>query len=302
MKLNIETSGFTKVSDIEIPEIFFRRLKTGIKEFDTLFGEGILPGSSMTFTGQAGVGKTTALLQMMEALAANGYAVGYASGEENRFQLAFTCRRLGVSNVSIANETDIDKLVKATRDLDVLVVDSFQALTSSTRMNVRELERYAVTELVSAGKANECVIVFVMHLTKSGELKGSTLVPHSVDVNFKIMRDKDGEDSARIVSVYKNRFGTTGDYDATMTSKGIELSTKREEVRSPSKKARAANLEKQILAMDPPNITKKGIQQKLNITASQAYVALKKLTDEGKLKKFGRGESAVWKKVQPISA
>jgi predicted ATP-dependent serine protease len=301
MKLKIKTSAFVKVSDIEIPDIFFHRLKTGIKEFDSLFGEGILPGSSMTFCGCAGVGKTTLLLQLMESLASNGYEVGYASGEENRFQLAYTCKRLNITNVAVANETDIDKLVAATRDLDVLVIDSFQALSTTDRMNVRELERYAVNSLVSAGKENECVIIFVMHLTKSGQLKGSTLVPHSVDVNFRIDMDPESDETARIIDVYKNRFGTSGQYSATMTRTGIELSDRREVTRTSSKKDRNKKLENKVLEMDPPNITKKYIISQLNITASQAYVLLKKMTDEGKLQKFGRGDSAVWKKTQKVS-
>ena len=36
--------------------------------------------------------------------------------------------------------TDIDDLVDAMDDLDALVIDSFQALTSKKKMNSRELE------------------------------------------------------------------------------------------------------------------------------------------------------------------
>lgn len=298
MKLGIRKTTFQRVSDITIPDIFYRRLKTGVKEFDELFGEGLLPGSSLTFTGVAGCGKTTALLQMMEALASNDYQVGYASGEENSFQLAFTCKRLGVSKISIANETDIDSLAESMKNLDVLVVDSFQALTSQRNLNSRELEQYAVSRLVNSAKENECVLFFVMHLTKNGQLKGSTLVPHAVDVNFMISMDNDSEDvTSRIISVYKNRFGPTGDYNATMTRKGLEVSGKKEVVRSSSKKQRKHQLEEKILAMDPPNITKQRIMRDLNLTSSQAYLALKELTDSGKLKKFGRGDTATWKKT-----
>ena len=48
---------FTKVSDIEIPDIFFRRLKTEVEEIVTIFGEGILPGSTITLCGVPGTGK-----------------------------------------------------------------------------------------------------------------------------------------------------------------------------------------------------------------------------------------------------
>lgn len=296
MKLGIEKSAFTKVSEIQIPDIFYRRMKTGVAEFDDMFGEGILPGSAFTITAQAGSGKTTLLLQLMEALANNGYDVGYASGEENQYQLAFTCKRLNVSSVQIANETDVDALAKAMQDLDVLVIDSFQALSTRNKLNHAELERYAVTTLINAAKANECALFFIMHLTKDGKLKGSTLVPHAVDVNVQIMMDDEGDEQDRIISFYKNRFGATLDYSATMTSRGFQLSGKREVTRAPSKKARKKDIESKILAIkEPPHITKERIMKELNLTSSQAYFALKELTDAGKLVKMGRGKDARWK-------
>lgn len=299
MKLQIEQSAFTKVSEIQIPDIFYRRMKTGIPEFDDMFGEGILPGSAFTLTAQAGSGKTTLLLQLMEALSNNGYDVGYASGEENKYQLAFTCNRLNVTNVQIANETDIDVLAKSMQDLDILVIDSFQALTTRNKLNHAELERYAVTTLINAAKTNECTLFFVMHLTKDGKLKGSTLVPHAVDVNMQILMDDEGSEQDRIISFYKNRFGATLDYTATMTSKGFQLSGKREVARVPSKKARKNDITSKILEMnEPPHITKQRIMQELNLTSSQAYFALKELTDAGKLVKYGRGQDACWK--QPL--
>ena len=297
MKLGIEQSKFEKVSKIKIPDIFYNRMKCGIKEFDDLFGNGILPGSSMTFTGQAGCGKTTSLLQLMEALSKAGYNVGYSSGEENKFQLAFTCKRLNVTEVSIANETDIDNLAKAMEDLDMIVVDSFQALTTRTKKNKRELEEYAVSTLCSKAKETECALVFVMHRTKDGKLKGSTLVPHSVDVNFEITMDPDGDETDRLLTTHKNRFGATGEWGATMTSKGLELTGKKVQTKALSKAARKKQLHKQILELDPPNITEAKVMNKLGLTKGQTYVALKELVDTGMLVKFGRGQSARWKKT-----
>lgn len=303
MKLQIKSSSFTQVSEIQIPEIFYRRLKCGIEEFDTMFGSGLLPGSALTFTGQAGSGKTTALLQYMDALAGNGYNVGYASGEENQYQLAFTCKRLNVQRVKIGNQTDIDVLALAMEEFDVLVIDSFQALTSSKKMNSAELERYAVSTLIAKAKETECTLIFAMHLTKAGSLKGSTLVPHSVDVNFQIMMDPAGESSARIIHVYKNRFGPTGEYGAEMSPNGLVLSGKREVVRALSKDARKKEVHQKILTMDPPQITKAAVMSKLKLSDSQAYIALKELTDGGKLSKFGRGPTAVFKRtaiIEPV--
>ena len=80
------------------------------------------PGASATLTAQAGCGKTTFLLQLLEHLNQAGYDVAYASGEENCFQLAFTCKRLDVKGVSIANVTDVDTIAEAMEGVDVMVV------------------------------------------------------------------------------------------------------------------------------------------------------------------------------------
>ena len=301
MNLGINSTNFTKVSDITIPDVYFKRMSTGVKEFDTIFGNGILPGSAATVTAQAGCGKTTLLLQLLENLSNNGYSTGYASGEENTFQLAFTCKRLNVKSVSIANETDIDVLATAMNDLDILVIDSFQALTSKKKMNSRDLEKYAVSTLCKKAKDSECALIFVMHLTKDGKLKGSTLVPHSVDVNIMLRHDADStDDTARIISTYKNRFGSTVDVEANIGRNGFDIKGKKSRERVMSKAARKKMLHKKILELDPPQITEKAIMNKFNLTKGQAYIALKELTDADKLVKYGRGQSAVFKKSNNI--
>lgn len=298
MKLNFEQTNFTKVGEIDIPDIFFNRMKSGVKDFDKLFGDGLLPGASLTLTAQAGCGKTTFTLQLLEHLSQAGYDCLYASGEENCYQLAFTCNRLNVKSVKIANVTDIDTIAEAMEDSDVMVVDSFQALTTKNKLNSRELEQYAISTLCNKAKESECVLIFIMHLTKNGQMRGSTLVPHSVDMNMMISHDiESDDDTARIISVSKNRFGACIDVEATMGYKGFHIGEKVEAKRIKSKKDRKADLKKEILKLDPPNITEQGIMSQFNLTKGQAYLVLKALVDDKKLKKFGRGSSAIWKKL-----
>jgi hypothetical protein len=64
-----------------------------------------------------------------------------------------------------------------------------------------------------------------------------------------------------------------------------------------SKKTRKQEIEKEILELDPPLITKSLIIEKFSLTPSQAYLTLKELVDANKLVKIGRGESSVWKKT-----
>lgn len=300
MNLNYTATDFKKVSDIVIPEIFFRRYKSGINAIDELFGAGILPGSSITMCASAGCGKTTLLLQIFEGLAANGYSTAYASGEENTSQLAFTCNRIGVKNVAVANMTDIDDLAAQMEHFDCMVVDSFQALTSRKNMNTRELERYAVSTLTRAAKDNECTIFFIMHLTKDGKLKGSTLVPHTVDVNMNIEVDAETSDDARRIFFTKNRFGPLNELTMFIGANGYDFSAPIV-VEATNNKAKSKTNKKQemldkiIAIKEPPALNAKRVMKALDVDYQKAYNLLRELVLNDKLIKFGKGQTATYK-------
>ena len=158
MKLGLKNNKFTKVSDVQIPDIYYKRMKTGVGRVDRTFGDGFLPGSIFTLTGSPGSGKTTYLLQVLELLANRGYKVAYTSGEECVEMMACNCKRFGVKNVLVSNETNIDNLIEATKDLDFLVVDSFASVTSDIKSS-RQHEKHCIQELCKASKANQCTIL-----------------------------------------------------------------------------------------------------------------------------------------------
>ena len=301
MNLDFNSTQLTRVKDIQIPDIFNRRLKTGIKHIDFLFDEGILPGSASTLTAQAGCGKTTFMLQMLNGLAKNGYKVGYFSGEESIYQLAYTAKRVKSTEVPVANITDIDDIKDLMKDLDLIVIDSFQALTSKTKMNSRQLEKYAVQELTRHAKSTECTVVFIMHLTKSGDLKGGTIVPHTVDSNMKIDRVSDtDDDSARVIYFEKNRFGPLNELECTIGRAGYDFSAKiikndgesPETTKAPSKKQRKENDVKNILALD--HISLRSAAHVVENNVQRARMILRDLEVVGKIVKQGRGADAYW--------
>jgi predicted ATP-dependent serine protease/predicted transcriptional regulator len=301
MNLNYTNTNFKTVSDIEIPDIFYRRYKSGILVMDELFGEGILPGSSVTMCAAAGCGKTTLLLQLLEGLSRNGYNVGYSSGEENTYQLAFTCDRIGVKKVAVANMTDIDELVDAMDDLDVLVVDSFQALTTTKKMNSRALEKYAVSKLTRAAKDKECTVFFIMHLTKDGKLKGGTIVPHTVDVNMNIEIDGEIDDNARKIFFTKNRFGPLNELTLFIGANGYDFSTPivvEPETKAKSKKSKKKDELDTILNMiEPPLIDTNRVMKTLNIDYMRASYLLRDLVNNNKMAKYGKGKTAIYKLI-----
>jgi predicted ATP-dependent serine protease len=299
MDLKLNTTKLQKVCDIKVPDIFNRRLKTGITKIDSLFDEGILPGGAMTLTAKAGCGKTTFMLQLLNGMTKNGYKVGYFSGEESIYQLAFTANRVEATQLSIANETDIDTICKYMEELDLIVVDSFQALTSTKKLNSRALEKYAVQTLTKQAKKTECTVVFIMHLTKSGDLKGSTIVPHTVDANIKIDRVADVDDEgARVIYFEKNRFGPLNELECIIGRNGYDFDAQvvREEepTKVKSKKNRKQDEYDALLerVMNVNGITMTELSSVLEFNYNKTYSRVRELIAMGKVKKTGRGADA----------
>ena len=297
LELNFKQTELVSVNDIEIPERFYRRMMTGISTVDEFLHEGFLPGSTMTLTASAGCGKTTFMIQLLEGLTKNGYSVGYCSGEENIYQLAMTCRRLQCTSLNIANLTDVDEIVNLTKTNDFLVIDSFQALTTKKKMNSMEKERYALMKLVKAAQQNECCVCFIMHLTKAGKLKGTTLVPHTVDANLNIMIDAEVDDTARRIWFSKNRFGPANDLTLYMTSKGYDMNSKvvTSDNKFVGKKNRKEQIKDELRKKDKINTKPEKIRKEYNVSIVYANSALRELVNEGVLVKKGRGGNAVWK-------
>lgn len=301
--MDTDIKEFTKVSNIVIPDIFYRRMKTNIDEVDSIFGEGILPGATITLCGVAGTGKSSFALQLLEYLSLEGYNCGVASGEESVYQLAFSCKRLNVKNVKISEETKVEKICEQMSEFDMIVVDSFQMMdTEKEGLTTRKKEKYIIDLLCKTAKETECVLLIVMHLTKDGKLKGSTYVPHVVQLNMQILPDKEEKD-LRIISVYKNRYGPCDDHQAILGSNGYQFQgvyspNEEEEVVVESKVPLSIKREQVVLAMkEPPHITMGRVMEELDVARQTAYLLLKEMVEKGKIEKFGRGEHAVWKIV-----
>ena len=296
LELNFNQTALTSVDNIEIPERFYRRMMTGINTVDEFLHEGFLPGSTMTLTAAAGCGKTTFMIQLLEGLTKNGYSVGYCSGEENIYQLAMTCRRINCTSLQIANLTDVDEIAKLTKTNDFIVIDSFQALTTKKKMNSMEKERYALMKLVKAAQENECCVCFIMHLTKAGKLKGTTLVPHTVDANLNIMIDAEVDDQARRIWYSKNRFGPANELTLMMTHSGYDMHSKVvvKENKFVGKKNQKEVIKAELKKSKLNNVNVSQLCSHYKVSNVYASSALRELVAEGIYRKVGRGNNATW--------
>jgi len=267
-----ENQNFKRAEDVQIPEIYNRRFKTGVEGVDELFGgAGFMPNFTFTLAAAPGTGK-------------------------NVEQLAFTCKRLNVSKVPLANLTDIDEIIKEiiANKFDFVVIDSLPSISCSTRMNRKELEEYITTKIVKTAKDNEIVIGVILHFTKTGTYKGSTLLPHSVDCNIIMTRNED-DYNLRDVDVTKNRFGTAGQATFEMTASGFTFEALNEEVdvSSNKKSSRSSNADDVQAILDTPK-TSAQIQQETDVSIGYLPTLLRLMVNAGKIEKIGKGSEAVY--------
>jgi predicted ATP-dependent serine protease len=298
MLLNHEHVEFTRIGDVSIPNSYFNRIKTGDDELDSIFGDGILPGSTMTLIAKPGTGKSVFSLILSEKLTTKGYKVGYTSGEEDIRQIAYNAKRLNVKNLKIATITNVDEIVQHMKNMDFLVIDSFQCLTTDNDLNSRQKVQYFVNTLIKKAKVYDCALLFIVQMTTSGELKGGTTLPYAVDVNLKIDKDEELGKDYRIINVYKNRFGPTAQYKAIMESSGYTFlgAYEPEEKVKTSKVSISQTRKNHIINMvEPPLITVARVSEELDISTQTANNILRELVAENKLCKYGRGSESVWK-------
>ncbi|HEY8750041.1 MAG TPA: DNA repair protein RadA, partial [Tepidisphaeraceae bacterium] len=202
------------------------RVPTGIGEFDRILGGGIVPGSAVLVGGEPGIGKSTLLLQVANAVAAGREAnakaadkskpqrVLYVTSEESARQTKLRASRLGVesNNLLILAETNIERIINQIHKVQpaVVIVDSIQMIYKpalpAAPGSVTQL-RDCCMDLVYLAKSSGIAVVLVGHITKAGTLAGPKIIEHIVDT--VVYFEGDRFHAHRIVRCVKNRFGST---------------------------------------------------------------------------------------------
>lgn len=192
------------------------RLSTAIDELDRVLGGGLVTGSLVLLGGEPGIGKSTLLLQMADALGRSGTDVLYVCGEESPHQIGLRAKRLGASSarVQLLPELDIGCVEEAVRQRKpgVLVIDSIQTAFDSELAgapgSVGQV-RACTARLMRVAKDLNVTTLIVGHVTKEGAIAGPRVLEHMVDAVLYFEGDRDH--AFRIVRAVKNRFGSASE-------------------------------------------------------------------------------------------
>ncbi len=221
-----KTAAVATLADIEASDV--ARTPTGIGELDRVLGGGIVEGGVVLIGGDPGIGKSTLLLQALDALQRTGVSTLYITGEESGAQVALRSRRLGLdhSQVKVLAEIQLEKMLAtlAATKPAVAVIDSIQTVYSeqltSAPGSVAQV-RECAAHLTRAAKYSGTCIVLVGHVTKEGALAGPRVLEHMVDTVLYF--EGDTHSSFRLVRAIKNRFGAVNEIGVfAMTEKGLK--------------------------------------------------------------------------------
>ncbi len=203
------------------------RMLSGISEFDTVLGGGIMPGSLLVLTGDPGIGKSTLLLQVAHTLAAH-HKVFYFSSEESLEQVKSRATRIGSINSQLlfSDQAQIEAILQTCQEQkpDIVMIDSIQncflSETHSYPGTVGQLRETSFA-LMRLAKEHNISIIITCHITKEGQMAGPKTLEHMVDGVFYLQGDDRWH--TRILRSVKNRFGPINELGFfAMNSKGLE--------------------------------------------------------------------------------
>jgi len=191
------------------------RLETKIGEIDRVLGGGLVKGSLVLIAGEPGIGKSTLVAQIAQAIGTANpeSSIFYVSGEESAGQLKNRLDRLSgnLKNLKFIGETNCDKIISAVREAKpiLLVVDSIQTIYASEVAaeagSISQI-RAATVKFLEMAKQMNIAVILIGHITKDGSIAGPKSLEHIVDAVAYL--ECETAHDYRILRATKNRFGS----------------------------------------------------------------------------------------------
>lgn len=223
---NSSTITLNNIKDFNSEETEYYTI--GTKEIDNCLGGGLAKNSLSIVFGPPGVGKSTLLLQILNSLAVN-YNCTYITAEETAGQINKRYHRLKLNNnFKLAHLSSINNIKNATKDSNIIIIDSINTIYDDTVDNVMggiTQIKNNVFSLLEYSKKENKTIILIGQVTKDGSISGPRVLEHMVDMVLYF--DYFGDNSNfRMLKNIKNRFGDNNNVSVyKMKPDGLEVIT-----------------------------------------------------------------------------
>jgi len=231
--LKIEAAKISNLADVK--DLKQARIVTGISELDRVLGGGLVSGSLILLAGEPGIGKSTMLAQMTNAVSNKirktdknkEVSVLYISGEESAPQVRDRFKRLNcdLEQIFFAGVTNIEKIKASVlkEKPSLLIIDSIQTMRNpeipSEAGSINQI-RACTASFLELAKQHNVSIIITGHVTKDGNVAGPKSLEHIVDTVIYLEHDQSLQ--YRLLRSTKNRFGSINEIGIfEMTSQGF---------------------------------------------------------------------------------
>ena len=217
----VDDGEVISLSDVDTTEAKRIQIGGAFASIDELLGGGIVDGRGVyLLAGDAGIGKSTLLTQLMQSLARQGRRVLYATAEESVKQVAIRSKRFGAmdSRLMIVRDNELEEILASAteHEAQIVVIDSVNTLVVCSAATGDEFEVGSAMAVTTAMRAivefssEEDVPVFVVnHVTKAGLAAGPNTAAHLADT-VMFFEGEEGKPERAVSIPSKNRFGAVG--------------------------------------------------------------------------------------------
>lgn len=190
------------------------RVSTGFQELDWLYDStdkktwGLPMRAISLWAGESGTGKTRTAVAVCNAMALKGMRILYFQAESDLGTFSQKIRHDSFRLSDSRHLADMKKDIYADRP-HIVVVDSVNMIKEFKSGTAAIIESI-IDEFRDVCRDIGSHVVLLGQLNQNGTIKGSTALPHLVDVALNIRKGNVGGGCFWIEIGIKNRFGRTG--------------------------------------------------------------------------------------------